>query len=339
MNIFKKVNKSERKKTLFFNLQKTEKNILKNKGKIHRRYIPKLSCRVPRGIASKLVARVSNHNWHRNYDLIKFRRSLGMRIHARSELCETLTILSAVLISHCSYSLYREYFFEISVPFEIIASSMNMLHIYDNGRKSYDPPLHALRVLEKLKYVIVFRDINPDTGQYKPLRIWLTKKFFTSRGITLHELRISLCKFEEWVVRKNLTSSLMHSKNKHAMKMKIIGIDLLKFPSLRNLLLKNKSIILGSKLIDKVQNNIRSFNYNKNFSNLINKSNCISSKKNSLISKPLNFWYCKFINWSITKMPYQIFLLEKSLRIEQPELIKNDSEKYYKLLLQRGENI
>lgn len=343
MNNLKNFYINRKNETLFSSLSKKKSFILNKKKKIHRRYIPKLSCRVPRGIASKLVARVSSHDWHRNYDLIKLRRSLGMRIHARSELCETLTVLSSVLISYCNYSLYREYSLEISVPFEIVASSMNMLHIYDNGRKSYDPPLHALRILEQLKYIIVFRDINHDTGQYKPLRIWLTKKFFTSRGITIHELRIGLFKFEEWVVRNNLTHSLICSKNKHSMKMKIIGIDLLKFPSLRNLLLKNKRSILGSKLIDKAKNNIKLFNYNKNIYGFLNKNKDFnSSSKKSNFSKNKNtskFWYCKFINWSITKMPYQIFLLEQSLRREKPELIKQDSEKYYKLLLQRGENI
>lgn len=46
----------------------------KGRSKIHRRYTPKLCCAVPRGTASKVVARVQNHDWHRNLDLIALRR-------------------------------------------------------------------------------------------------------------------------------------------------------------------------------------------------------------------------------------------------------------------------
>ncbi len=331
-------------------------NNSKKKNKIHRRFIPKLKCTIPRGIAAKLVARTSRHNWHYNYDLINLRRKLGMRIHARSELCQALTVLSSVLIIYCNYNLYSDYLFEVSVPFEVIASSMNMLHVYENGRKSYDPPLHALRILEKLKYLIILRDRDPDTGHCKPLRIWLTKRFFESRGIKVKDLRIYLSSLEKWVIRKNLTSTLIKNKNKHLTKMRIIGIDLLKFPSLRNLLLKIKKNILGIKLIEKVNNNIRLSNCNPDFLRFIKNRKSNSKRSNNIfkIKKFINgfsksnenkeiksskFWYCKFINWSITKMPYQIFLLEKSLRIEKPELMNNDPEKYYKTLMKRGENL
>ncbi len=314
--------------------------------KIHRRYVPKLSCRIPRGIASRLVARMSNHNWHHNYDLINLRRSLGMRIHARSELCETLTVLSSVLIVYCNYNLYSDYLFEIRAPFEIISHSMNMLHVYDNGRKSYDPPLHALHVLEKLKYIIVFRDRNPDTGQYKPLRIWLTKKFFTSRGITLDELRYSLNKYEDWIVKNNLTSNLLYFNKKHLFKMRVIGIDLLKFPSLRFLLIKIKKDILGKKILSKVNNNIKLFPlfknkkiFLKNKNRYLKVNNYLYGKGNSVFLnkvKQSDFWYSKFINWSCTKMPHQIFFLEECFDKEFSELKFTDSEKYYRLLLEKG---
>lgn len=313
--------------------------------KIHRRYIPKINCRIPRGIRAKLVARMSNHNWHHNYDLIRLRRSLSMRIHARLELCQTLTVLSSILIIYCNYSLYNEYLFEISVPFEIIANSMNMLHIYDNGRKSYDPPLHALKVLEKLKYLIILRDRNPDTGYCKPLRIWLTKKFFISRGITQKELISDLIKFKNWTIRKNLVPTLLSNKRKHLLKMRSIGIDLEKFPSLKKLLFKIKKNILGIELISKINISINS-NLKKNkMLDFLNEEIFKKSKKrknkinNTNKKKPSNFWYCKFVNWSLTKMPYQIFLLEKSLRIEKPNLMNIDPEKYYKILIRRGEKL
>ncbi len=312
---------------------------INKKKKIHRRYVPKLNCRIPKGIASKFISRISNHNWHYNNDLINFRRKLGIRIHARSELCETLTVLSSVLIAYCNYSLYSEYLFEIRAPFEIISFSMNMLHIYNNGRKSYDPPLHALHVLEKLKYLIILRDKNPDTGQYKPLRIWLTKRFFTSRGISLNELRFNLNNYENWVVRNNLTNNLLILKNRHLLKMRVIGIDLLKFPSLRYLLIKIKREILGKDFINKINNNIRLSCFNKNkmkfLGNILDNKNkvCLNFNRSK---KKYRYWYSKFIIWSNMKMPHQIFSLEKSLNKESPYLRVYDSEKYYKILLKRG---
>ncbi len=317
-------------------------NIIKEKTqkKIHRRYNPKLLCRVPKGIVSKLVSKVKNHDWHYNYDLIKLRRDLKIRIHARSELCETLNILSSVLIVYCNLNLYSEYLFEIKVPFEVIASSMNMLHIYSNGRKSYDPPLHALRVLEKLKYLIVLRAKDTDTGHNKPLRIWLTKNFFISRGITLKRLRFYLYKYENWIIRNNLTNNFLSYRNKHLLKMRIIGIDLLKYPSLRNLLIKIKKNILGDKFIHKINNNIKFYSNNVRKNNISLKRKKIFSKKNIVNkSKSSDFWYCKFVHWSYTQMPYQILLLENSLRKECPGLISVDPEKYYKTLLKRGQKL
>ncbi len=311
----------------------------KNQKKIHRRYIPKLLCRVPKGIVSKLVSKFNNYDWHYNYDLIKLRRDLKIRIHARSELCETLNILSSALIVHCNLNLYSEYLFEIKVPFEIIASSMNMLHIYDNGRKSYDPPLHALRVLEKLKYLIILRAKDTDTGHYKPLRIWLTKNFFISRGITLKRLRFYLHKYENWIIRNNLTSNFLYYRKKHLSKMRIIGIDLIKYPSLRNLLIKIKKNILGEKFILKINNNIKFYSNNfKNRKNFVTKEFFNNNIKN-IENKKSNFWYCKFVHWSYTKMPYQVLLLENSLRKEFPGLIRVDPEKYYKILLKRGHKL
>ncbi len=38
-------------------------------------------------------------------------------------------------------------------------------------------------------------------------------------------------------------------------------------------------------------------------------------------------------------MPYQIILLEKKLKEENPELINSSSEMYYKILLKRGKKI
>lgn len=70
-------------------------------------------------------------------------------------------------------------------PFEQIAASMGMLHVYDNGRKAYDSPLHALSVQEQLGYVIALHGKDTDSGQNKPLRLWLTEKFLFPEALPL----------------------------------------------------------------------------------------------------------------------------------------------------------
>ncbi|STU22397.1 Uncharacterised protein [Klebsiella pneumoniae] len=107
--------------------------------KIHRRYTPNLCCRVPKGMASKVVARMSSHDWRRNDDLIGLRRQgyipytqrnnpdyrpKPMRIAARSESREALTVLSMVLGANCDYNPDSDYPFEIMLPFEDVAKAM-----------------------------------------------------------------------------------------------------------------------------------------------------------------------------------------------------------------------
>ena len=191
--------------------------------KIHRRYTPNLCCRVPKGMASKVVARMSSHDWRRNDDLIELRRQgyipytqrnnpdyrpKPMRIAARSESREALTVLSMVLGANCDYNPDSDYPFEVMLPFEDVAKAMGVLHVYESGRKAYDVALHALSVLEQLDYLIVSRGQDTDTGQNKPLRIWLTENFFTSRGIQVDEIRQWLVQYSLWAIKNGLTESL-----------------------------------------------------------------------------------------------------------------------------------
>ncbi|ERT14916.1 hypothetical protein [Photorhabdus temperata] len=241
-----------------------ESNTLrKGKPKIHRRYTPTLTCSVPRGMAAKVVARMSRHNWHRNHDLIELRRNgyipytrrndpdyvpKPMRISARSESCEALTALSLALAANCDYNPDSDYQFEIIAPFEQIAAAMGMLHVYENGRKAYDSPLHALSVLEQLGYIVVLRGQDTDTGQNKPLRIWLTEKFFTSRGIAIEEIRLWLGQFRTWALKNGLTESLRKKYERHLLRIERIGIDLKDKHSLRNRLKQIKRWVVSPDL-------------------------------------------------------------------------------------------
>ena len=208
---------------------------------------------------AKVVARMQSHNWHRNHDLIELRREgyvpytkrndpyftpKAMRISARSESCEALTALSMALAANCDYNPDSDYPFEIMAPFEQIAAAMGMLHVYDNGRKAYDSPLHALSVQEQLGYVIVLHGKDTDSGQNKPLRLWLTEKFFISRGIAVEEIRHWLGQFKTWAIKNGLTESLRKKYERHLLRVERIGIDLNDKPSLRNRLKQIKRCVI-----------------------------------------------------------------------------------------------
>ena len=238
-------------------------SLRKGTSKIHRRYTPTLTCTVPRGMAAKVVARLSSHNWHRNHELIELRRQgyvpytkrhdqhflpKPMRISARSESCEALTALSMALAANCDYNPDSDYPFEIMAPFEQIAASMGMLHVYDNGRKAYDSPLHALSVQEQLGYVIALHGKDTDSGQNKPLRLWLTEKFFISRGIAVEEIRHWLGQFKTWAIKNGLTESLRKKYERHLLRVERIGIDLNDKPSLRNRLKQIKRWVVSPDL-------------------------------------------------------------------------------------------
>ncbi len=72
--------------------------------------------------------------------------------------------------------------------------------------------------------------------------------------------------------------------------MRVIGIDLLSKPSLRNLLIKEKKIILGDKFLDKIKSNIRlsNFKINNNIINF-NKNLNINNSISTFIKKKSNF--------------------------------------------------
>lgn len=113
--------------------------VRKGQRKIHRRYQPQLCCSVSRRMASKVVARISRHDWNRNGDLIALRQRgyipytyrhdphfmpKPMRISTRSESREALTVLSQALAAHSDYNPDSDYHFEVMVPFEQIALAM-----------------------------------------------------------------------------------------------------------------------------------------------------------------------------------------------------------------------
>ncbi|HHL2459865.1 TPA: Replication protein [Yersinia enterocolitica] len=337
-------------------------SLRKGTSKIHRRYTPTLTCSVPRGMAAKVVARLSRHNWHRNHELIELRRQgyvpytkrhdphflpKPMRISARSESCEALTALSMALAANCDYNPDSDYPFEIMAPFEQIAASMGMLHVYDNGRKAYDSPLHALSVQEQLGYVIALHGKDTDSGQNKPLRLWLTEKFFISRGIAVEEIRQWLGQFRTWAIKNGLTESLRQKYERHLLRVERIGIDLTDKHSLRNRLKQIKRWVVSPDLakekqakVDVLERGLKTLERDESqrldliLDETQQKIRSLAKAKH----QRQNPYYQAYVKWSTSGavMTHDVMMQEQALQKEQPGLKHSDPETYYRQLLERA---
>nr|AWH59706.1 replication protein [Edwardsiella tarda] len=326
----------------------------KGQRKIHRRYQPKLCCAVSRGMASKVVARISRHDWNRNSDLIALRQRgyipytyrndphfvpKPMRISTRSESREALTVLSQALAAHTDYNPDSDYPFEVMVPFEQIASAMGVLHVYESGRKAYDVALHALSVMEQLGYVIVLHTQDSDSGQNKPLRIWLSETFFTSRAIQVDEIRDWLGKFKRWAAKHGLTETLRQRYEKHLVRIERIGIDLKSRHSLRNRLRQIKRWVVSPDLArDKAQALAKIEQTLAQRSALEQQLDETNQNIRQLAKRKTHSYYQQFTQWSITgaMTPIQLLQLQETLKREHPGLLQQDAEAFYKLLLERA---
>ncbi|MGY0160640.1 Replication protein [Edwardsiella tarda] len=327
----------------------------KGQRKIHRRYQPQLCCRVSRGMASKVVARISRHDWNRNGDLIALRQRgyipytyrhdphfvpKPMRISTRSESREALTVLSQALAAHTDYNPDSDYPFEVMVPFEQIASAMGVLHVYESGRKAYDVALHALSVMEQLGYVIVLHTQDSDSGQNKPLRIWLSETFFTSRGIQVDEIRDWLGKFKRWAMKNGLTETLRQRYEKHLVRIERIGIDLKSRHSLRNRLRQIKRWVVSPDLArDKAQAVAKIEQTLAQRSALEQQLDETNQNIRQLAKgKKQNSYYQQFTQWSINggMTTIHVMMLQEALKQEHPGLLQQDAEAFYKLLLERA---
>lgn len=317
----------------------------RGQSKTHRNHQPVFNGVTPRGMAAKVVACFRGHDWCRNQDLIALRqegytpytrmfdstfRPKPMRITPRSESREALTALSLVLAANCDYSPYSEYMFEVMLPVEEIARRMGVLHIYESGRKAYDVLLHALRVLEQLDYVVVHRDRDTDSGQNKPVRIFLTERCFTSRGMTVENVRHWLHKYRQWAVATGVAESMRDKYARHQLKMARLGINIDSHHSLKNRLKKIKRWVVSPELraeraqveedvgavLDEQARKLRQLNPRK-------KTNRYEST------------WRRFIAGGQCTMAMQM-TFEKALKAQHPLLHSTDPETYYRLLLERA---
>lgn len=316
----------------------------KGQAKIHRNHRPQFAGKTPRGMASKVVACIRHHDWRRNADLIALRRKgytpysrifdssfkpKPLRITARSESREALSVLSIVLAANCDYNPDSKYMFEVMLAVEEIARRMGVLHVYDNGRKAYDVLLNALRVLEQLDYVVIHRDHDSDSGQNKPMRIFLTELFFTSRGITIDSVRQWLHKYHQWAIAVGVAASLREKYERHQLKMARMGIDIDRYHSLKNRLKKIKRWVVSPELSAEKQHIIKTINVS-----LVNSK----QKRSTPVNRGNICYQHAWWRWTASEActPVMRLRMESALKTEFPNLIITDTEQYYRLLLERA---
>lgn len=317
----------------------------KGQSKTHRHSRPAFVGRPPRGMASKVVARLRNHDWNRNSALMALRQRgytpwsrlfdktfqpQPMRVSTRLESREALTALSMTLAASCDYNPDSQYMFEIMLPVEELARRMGVLHRYESGRLAYDILLHALRVLEELSYLVVHRARDTDSGQFKPMRIFLTERFFTSRGIAVDEIRQWLHQYRQWAMSQGLTFSLQERYERHLLKMARMGIDIERSHSLRNRLRQIKRWVVSPELREERRKVIKSLG--SQIESLDRRL-----KKAAAPSTSQHYWKA-WVRWSTSKDAplYRVRELEQTVQREHPELKGTNEEQYYRLLLEKA---
>jgi len=335
---------SEALNSVFQPSRRGEANYLRRGlSKTHRNLTPAFVGSVPRGTAAKVVACFRQHDWRRNHDLISLRqtgytpygrifdphfRPKPMRVTPRSESREALTALSLVLAANCDYSPDSDYMFEVMLPVEDVARRMNALHIYESGRKSYDVTLHALRVLEELNYVVVHRDRDSDSGQNKPMRIFLTDRCFTSRGIAVEDMREWLHKYRQWAIAKGLAQSMRERHERHILKMARLGISIDKHHSLKNRLRQIKRWVVSPELRAerrRLETDIGA-QLDRQSANLVQMR---KARRDETPNR--SAWFRWVASGECTTA--QQLQTEAAVKAKHPQLHHTDPEKYYRLLL------
>lgn len=320
-------------------------SLRKGQSKTHRNHAPEFKGKTPRGMASKVVACIRHHDWCRNADLTELRRRgytpysrmfdktftpKPMRITARSESREALSALSLVLAANCDYSPDSEYMFEAMLPVEEMARRMGVLHVYESGRKAYDVLLAALRVLEEMEYVVIHRDRDADAGQYKPMRVFLTERFFTSRGMTLENVREWLHKYRQWAITSGMAESMREKYERHQLKMARLGINIDNHHSLKNRLKQIKRWVVSPELRAEKQRVTSDLEAALDG----HAQKLRQLRPESATGRYRSAWHRYAAAGQLT--PVMQMKLERDLKAEFPQLHVSDPEQYFRLLLERA---
>lgn len=215
--------------------------------KIHRHYEPKFIGTLPNLVpVRRFAAALKKHDWNRNSHIYHLRCERNQRISVRSERRETFSVLAMAMIAHADYNPERESIFEVICSVEKLAALCSQLHQYENGRKSYDPILNALRDWEAAKLIIIHREFDVEAKQQKAMRIWIRPEFFYGLGFSLKALREISLSFRKWMEKNGLRESYQARYAKHVMRLARSNVASLdnKY-ALKKLLLKIKRLVIN----------------------------------------------------------------------------------------------
>ena len=195
----------------------------------------------------RFSAALKRHDWNRNPNIYQLRCDNNQRVSVRSERRETYYALALTMIAYADYSPECEGLFEVMCSVENLAKYCNQLHKYENGRKSYDPILHAIHDWEKANLIIVDEDFCREAKQYKAMRIWLRPEFFKGLGFSLKELREVVNSFKRWMEKNGLRDDYKKRYAEHVIRLSRSNVASLDNKhSLKNLLKKLKRLVVGN---------------------------------------------------------------------------------------------
>lgn len=215
--------------------------------KIHRHYVPVFKGKLP-AIAAvrRFSAALARHDWNRNPHIYQLRCARNQRVSVRSERRETYNTLALAMIANADYNPDSDALFEVMCPVEILAAQCGQLHRYENGRKSYDPVLHALHDWEAANLIIIHRDFDREAKQYKAMRIWLRPEFFAGLGFDLASLRDIVTRFRRWMERRGLREEYQKRHARHVLRLSRSNVASLdNCHALKNLLKKLRRLVTG----------------------------------------------------------------------------------------------
>ncbi|MDG6882840.1 IncFII RepA protein family [Phocoenobacter uteri] len=222
--------------------------------KKHRNHTPVIRKNSKFALGKELSAIVNIHDWNRNRYLLKLRKNKKQRLSIRSERRETLYALVNELIEYADYSIDSDYLFEVMTNVERLAQNIRQLHIYPSGRKSYDPVIKALRMLEEAGLIIILREMDHQTKQRKAMRIWLRPEFFYSFGFSKKRLKQKVKNLYKYRVKKGLLEKSKNMYREHISRLAYSNVaDITDKFALKNLLINIKKDFLSQEVIDNIQ--------------------------------------------------------------------------------------
>jgi hypothetical protein len=152
----------------------------------------------------KMFHRFKKHDHQRNELLIKYREMANMRLNIRTERQEVYHALDLALLKFLDVDKFGIGLFEIACSIEMLAKTIGIYRIDKNGHARYDTLLNAVNDYEKSKQIIIYREFDRENKVYRPMRMWLTIEFFTSRGYNEEELRELLKSREHYLHKKGI---------------------------------------------------------------------------------------------------------------------------------------